>query len=714
MSQVSIIDIEGNHPEIPTQFDANVGFAIPIANVLEILAEYVVAGVMPAQTVGSGNTITTQIQLSQAIAASNVLNVGLAAFDSADFTVDANGFVSFVGTGATETLTGNSGVATPVANNINVITANSTVKFVGAGNTLTQDFGLTNLMLGANSASITSAARNVGVGLTNLNPITSGTDNTGIGYNALKSVTTSSLNTAVGAFSQQTVSTGATANTSLGYATLSANIGSFNTALGYSVLTSCLSGSNNCGVGQGALGAITTGTYNIGIGGSLYNGSALTGSNSFNIMIGHDGIVGDNNTTRIGTQSPSTSFQNKCFIAGINGVTTSNSLMVTIDSTTGQLGVATISGGTVTSVSGTTDRITISGTAVAPIVDIAATYVGQTSITTLGTIGTGTWNATIIALNKGGTNAALTASNGGIFYSDASAGAILAGNATASKMLLSGASAAPTWSTSTIPSSAGATANKMLVSDGTNYVLSTPTFPNASATSGKIIISDGTNWIASTPTYPNSATSTGTILRATGTNWAATTSTYPDTNAISTLLYASAANVLSALATANSGILATNGSGVPSITAASGNWLNTSRSAFLGNLNSAALNKTGTGTSYTFGTDALTEIFDQGGDFTTAGVFTAPVTGKYSLFASIVLTGCTINANTVVTIVTSNRSYLMANGHGVTAQDNGCSISALCDMDVGDTATVTVAGFGEAGNTNDIAAGSKFSGHLTV
>lgn len=53
--------------------------------------------------------------------------------------------------------------------------------------------------------------------------------------------------------------------------------------------------------------------------------------------------------------------------------------------------------GTVTSVTGTTNRITITGTpTVVPVVDIAATYVGQTSITTLGTISTGVWNGTAI------------------------------------------------------------------------------------------------------------------------------------------------------------------------------------------------------------------------------------------------------------------------------------------------------------------------------
>lgn len=99
MSQVSIIDIEGNHPQIPTQFDANVGFAIPIANVLEILGDTQVAGTTPVHTEGSGNAITTYVQISQAIAAPNSANIGLSAFNSAQFTVDATGFVSLSGAG---------------------------------------------------------------------------------------------------------------------------------------------------------------------------------------------------------------------------------------------------------------------------------------------------------------------------------------------------------------------------------------------------------------------------------------------------------------------------------------------------------------------------------------------------------------------------------------------------------------------------------------
>lgn len=50
---------------------------------------------------------------------------------------------------------------------------------------------------------------------------------------------------------------------------------------------------------------------------------------------------------------------------------------------------------------GTANRIIVN----ADSIDIDANYVGQTSITTLGTIATGTWSATTIALNKGGTGA---------------------------------------------------------------------------------------------------------------------------------------------------------------------------------------------------------------------------------------------------------------------------------------------------------------------
>jgi hypothetical protein len=54
---------------------------------------------------------------------------------------------------------------------------------------------------------------------------------------------------------------------------------------------------------------------------------------------------------------------------------------------------------------GTADRITVAADAI----DIASTYAGQASITTVGTIATGTWNGTTIAIANGGTGATTAA-----------------------------------------------------------------------------------------------------------------------------------------------------------------------------------------------------------------------------------------------------------------------------------------------------------------
>lgn len=66
---------------------------------------------------------------------------------------------------------------------------------------------------------------------------------------------------------------------------------------------------------------------------------------------------------------------------------------------------------------GTTDRITVN----ADSIDIASTYVGQSSITTLGTITSGTWNATDIAIADGGTGAS-TASDARTNLADTASG----------------------------------------------------------------------------------------------------------------------------------------------------------------------------------------------------------------------------------------------------------------------------------------------------
>lgn len=79
-------------------------------------------------------------------------------------------------------------------------------------------------------------------------------------------------------------------------------------------------------------------------------------------------------------------------------------------------------GAGVQSVSGTSNRITVTGTTNVTI-DIAATYVGQTSITTLGTVATGTWNATTIDVAHGGTSATTFTAYSPVFAGTTATGA---------------------------------------------------------------------------------------------------------------------------------------------------------------------------------------------------------------------------------------------------------------------------------------------------
>lgn len=97
---------------------------------------------------------------------------------------------------------------------------------------------------------------------------------------------------------------------------------------------------------------------------------------------------------------------------------------------------------------GTANRITVN----ADSIDIAATYVGQSSITTLGTITTGTWNATTIATTRGGTGLTSYVLGDILFASAANTLSTLAGNTVAAKRFLTQTgtgtvSAAPTWGT---------------------------------------------------------------------------------------------------------------------------------------------------------------------------------------------------------------------------------------------------------------------------
>ncbi len=126
----------------------------------------------------------------------------------------------------------------------------------------------------------------------------------------------------------------------------------------------------------------------------------------------------------------------------------------------GETGVEFIN--TVKTVTGTSNRITIGGTAINPTIDIASTYVGQATITTLGTIATGTWNGTAIGATFGGTSQT-TYTQGDLLY--ASAANTLAKRAigtTGQALVVSGG--IPTWGT--LPVAGGGTGTTTTFTQG--------------------------------------------------------------------------------------------------------------------------------------------------------------------------------------------------------------------------------------------------------
>lgn len=170
----------------------------------------------------------------------------------------------------------------------------SSVKFVNSGtiSTLELTDSLDNIMIGTGAGNLTkTGADNVGVGTGCLQGLTSGSINSGFGSSALADVTT---------------------------------------------------GGSNCALGNLAGAHITTGSFNITLGSQ--SGQNYVSSEFANICIQNNGVTAENNTIRLGTNGAGAAQQNRCFVAGIQGVTTAQPGVVTINTTTGQL--ANVAAGT--------------------------------------------------------------------------------------------------------------------------------------------------------------------------------------------------------------------------------------------------------------------------------------------------------------------------------------------------------------------------------
>lgn len=132
-----------------------------------------------------------------------------------------------------------------------------------------------------------------------------------------------------------------------------------------------------------------------------------------------------------------------------------------------QTSADTFTGRTLT---GTTNRLSVTngnGVSGNPTFDIDAAYVGQTSITTLGIVATGTWNATAIGVTRGGTGLTSVA-QGDILYGSASNTiSALPKNITATRYLSNtGTSNNPAWAQINLAN--GVTGITPIANGGTN------------------------------------------------------------------------------------------------------------------------------------------------------------------------------------------------------------------------------------------------------
>lgn len=177
--------------------------------------------------------------------------------------------------GSTGNLTitnGNVGLPTTTATS-GILTVNST-RFMHA-------YGTNNTFLGSSAGNFTlTATQATAIGASAGNNISTGGNSVYIGYQAGNTVSGGNENTVIG--SQAFASANAGQNVVIGYRAGFASTG----------FTACTV------VGKFALNNTNTGSYNLMLG--YGSGTNYTGSESSNICLHSDGVLGDNNTLRIG------------------------------------------------------------------------------------------------------------------------------------------------------------------------------------------------------------------------------------------------------------------------------------------------------------------------------------------------------------------------------------------------------------------------------
>lgn len=133
----------------------------------------------------------------------------------------------------------------------------------------------------------------------------------------------------------------ASANTGIGNNSLrSLTTGALNSALGEASLLSLTTGDSNVTLGSSSLQNVVTGSNNISLG--VNSSQNYTGAESSNIIIGNDGVLGESNTIRIGTDGVGDGQQDAAYMAGVYGRSVGGTNEAVIIDNSGKLGSMTI------------------------------------------------------------------------------------------------------------------------------------------------------------------------------------------------------------------------------------------------------------------------------------------------------------------------------------------------------------------------------------
>lgn len=271
-------------------------------------------------------------------------------------------------------------------------------------------------------------------------------------------------------------------------------------------------------------------------------------------------------------------------------------------------------------------------------------------------------SGTDVTLADGGTNASLTASNGGIVYSTATAMAILAGTATAGQHLQSGASGAPSWTTAVYPSTT--TANQILYSSAANNITGLATANN------QVLVTNASGIPAFSGTLPSGVTASS--LTSFGTSPTLTTPTIDTINVSGAAVAAALWNTtLTTGSISMGGALTTGG-----INIANGTAFNGTISLASG---AGTVNKTiNIGTSSTSGTTAIAIGSASGATSTVTLNGSTSVVGTLTTSGNVTVGG-DLTVNGILTSINTNT---------LTVDDKNLELGAVAAVTVSTTGTV--------------------------